>query len=526
MLRVLRLALLVCALSAVSATAARADRPALPEKLTTTHFQVHYDGSPPDGILHQQAGDLASSLERAYEVFTGDWGYPAPRNDGDGRVDVYVGPLPEDALGFAFADAPTTQTSGYIVINSKATEMVDTAAHELFHVIQLGMWAPMQPWLLEATAEWAAFRFLDFPSTLRTADGDEYPLALTLGSSDMSLSCAGEACGMDDYERGGYSRWHFFQWATERFGSSFVKEVFDQGAARNDPGLPAVDLLSAALNANGSTLADAFTEWTVANLTGDYDARGLKGVRPKPYGEPLFTGVKTAVLPTRRVAVNHLAARYVSFQRGSGSARDLCYAATLTLDVRLPFGLSARPFFVWSAPGSKPVPLAVSGGSATLSVPWDTCTWAHEGLLSLPNPSATVDSAQFVVNGSITVDTNTIVTPTAPPAGSYSGPTVAAPTTDEPPAIALYGPEVLHVSAKKRLLRLIVFSSGAGKLDARLGGMVLGKRALRTGNNDLRFTIPKSMLRSLTARRTLTLTSLSPSGDTGAVLKRRVTLSR
>jgi hypothetical protein len=71
-----------------------------------------------------------------------------------------------------------------------------------------------------------------------------------------------------------------------------------------------------------------------------------------------------------------------------------------------------------------------------------------------------------------------------------------------------------------------VFSSGAGKLDARLGGTVLGKRALRTGNNDLRFTIPKSMLRSLTARRTLTLTSLSPSGDTGAVLKRRVTLSR
>src|SRR5918999_6577997 len=106
MLRVLRLALLVCAVSAVAASAARAERPVLPETLSTDHFQIHYDGTPPDGIVHQQAGDLAANLERAYELFTGLLGYPAPRDDGDGKVDVYVQPMTGGALGFAFADAP------------------------------------------------------------------------------------------------------------------------------------------------------------------------------------------------------------------------------------------------------------------------------------------------------------------------------------------------------------------------------------------------------------------------------------
>lgn len=529
MLRTLRLALLAGALFAISATAAGASRPVLPETLTTAHFQIHYDGAPPTGIVHQQAGDLAGNLERAYEIFTGSWGFPAPRDDGDGKIDVYVQPMAgTGALGLAFADAATTQSSGHMWISSDATEMPDTAAHELFHLIQFGMWAPTEPWLLEATAEWAAFRFLDFPSLLLDSGGEEYPLSATLGFPDLSLSCAGMACGLDDYERGGYSRWHFFQWATERYGPSFVKDLFDRAAALNDTGLQGVDLLIATLASQGSTLSDAFTEWSNANLTGAYTARGLKGVRAKAHGTPLLTGVKTDVLPSQRVAVNHLAARYLSFQRGDGSAAGRCFAATLTLDVKLPFNLGARPYFAWSGPDSTPVPLAINGGNATISVPWDTCTWpGHEGLLSLPNPAWNVDSAQFTVNASISVDTKTIVTPTAPPPGSYNGPTTPAPTSDEPPSIALYGPEVLRVSAKKRVLRLVVFSSGVGKLSAKLGAIGLGARGLRTGNNDLRYTIPKSMLRTLSARsRSLTLTSLSPSGDIGATVKRRVTLSK
>ena len=99
------------------------------------------------------------------------------------------------------------------------------------------------------------------------------------------------------------------------------------------------------------------------------------------------------------------------------------------------------------------------------------------------------------MSGSITVDKKTLATSTPPPAGTYTGPTVPSLTGEEPPSIAVYGPETLRVSKKKRVVRLVVFSSGTGKLDGRLGSLSLGTRVLRTGNNDLRFTIPRSVTR-------------------------------
>ena len=48
--------------------------------MTTPHFQIHYTGQfgSPAAIIHQQAGDLAGNLERAYSTAVSDWGYPAP----------------------------------------------------------------------------------------------------------------------------------------------------------------------------------------------------------------------------------------------------------------------------------------------------------------------------------------------------------------------------------------------------------------------------------------------------------------
>lgn len=528
MLRFLRLALLGAAFAAVFAAPAHAVRVVLPETLTSTHFQIHFDGDPTleHPVTYQQAGELAANLERAYETMTGVWGFPAPLNDGDGKVDVYVtDTTPANALGFAFPDTAANQTSGYIHIDDGATEMPDLAAHELFHLVQFGMFAPGEEWLMEATAEWAAFRFVDFPTTLLDSAGAQYPLADTLGMPDMSLNCGGEACGLSGYESGGYSRWHFFQFAQERFGSSFVKEVFDNAKAMNDPALGGIDFIVHTLAARGATISDTLTDWTVANLTGNYATSGLKGVVPPAYSSTL-TGTSAGALPAQKVAVNHLAARFLEFKRGDGSAGGLCYAATLTLNVTLPPDLGARPYFYWPGTGAA-VPLAISGGTATLSVPWDTCTWPLQaGRLALPNPSSSVDAALFTVSCALAVDKQTIVTPTSAPPGSYIGPTVPAPTTDEPPAIAVYGPELIRVSRKTRTVRLVVFSSGVGKLRAKLGGSSVGTRSLRTGNNDLRFTLPRTALRSLNARGTLTLTSLSPSGITGATVKRKITLTK
>jgi hypothetical protein len=527
MVRLVRLLLLAAAFAAVSASPAAATRIlGLPETMTTAHFQIHYSGFPLTGkpVLHQDAAELASNLEQAYTTFTG-WGYPAPPSDGDAYLDVYVTDLSLlGALGLAFTDTAANQSSGYIQMHDEAVRMPAAAAHELFHLFQFGIWAPMEPWLLEGSAEWASFRFLNFPAAVELGDAEPTELAKTLGSPDMSLSCTGAACGLDEYERGGYSRWHFYQYLTERRGAGAVKSVFDKGKELNDPSIPATDLLSQSLMSGGSTLADTFVDWTVANISGNYQATALKGLEPTTTAT-VPTGTASGPLATQTVAVNHLAARYLAFTRGTDGSTGPCYAATLNLEVTLPAGVGARPFFRWSAPDSPAIPLAVSGTTASLSLPWDTCTWSEHGVLVLQNPSTSVDAAFFTVRGTLAVDKTRLATATPPPAG-YSGPTVPAPDAEDAPTIALYGPETLRVSKKKRMLRLVVFSSGGGRLEAVVGGSALGFRTLRAGSNDLRFTLPKNLARTLASTRVLRVTSLAATGARGASVTRRLLVTK
>ena len=311
-----------------------------------------------------------------------------------------------DALGvagLAFPETGSSQTWGYIHIDDSATGLPSVAMHELFHLVQFGVWADMDPYVLEARAEWAGFRFLGFPLAVDLGGTSPVPLLDTVGLPDMSLTCSGDACGATEYDALGYSRWHFFQYLTERFGSWTVNELFQRGKTVNDPGVLAGDLLVQLLAAKGATLGDVFHDWTVANMTGAYTATGLKGIKPPAYSTTL-TGNTSGALATQKIPVNHLAARYVAFRRGTGASEGPCYAATLNLSVTVPAGLGARPVFNWTAAGSPAISLPVSGSTASLSVPWDTCAWSDVGLVSLPNPSANVDAALFTVSGSITVD--------------------------------------------------------------------------------------------------------------------------
>ena len=55
--------------------------------------------------------------------------------------------------------------------------------------------------------------------------------------------------------------------------------------------------------------------------------------------------------------------------------------------------------------------------------------------------------------------------------------------------------------------------------------MNLGTASLRSGNNDVRFVLPKQLfasLRTKSASNVLQLTSVSPSGSTGGTVTRRV----
>ena len=75
-----------------------------------------------------------------------------------------------------------------------------------------------------------------------------------------------------------------------------------------------------------------------------------------------------------------------------------------------------------------------------------------------------------------TVDKTKPAAASEAPAGvKVIGPVIQTPTTDPAPDLTLHAPELIRVSAKTRLLRFIVFSSGDGTLRATLGSTWLGR---------------------------------------------------
>jgi hypothetical protein len=504
----------------------------LPFTLASTHFLVHYESDTQNtgnAITQTMAGDIAALAERAYTAELAD-GFAAPVSDGvlggDGRIDIYVDDLTPlgSPLGVTIPDNPLAATSStYIELDGAQPELAfaqHTIAHELFHAIQVSTWnAQLQSdaWLFEGSAEWMGYRTTGYDTTW----------GLELGPRDMALDCGDPLgtwqCDFDTYANNGYSRWSFFEYMWERYGAAFFNDVFARGAA----GASSINAISGALGARGTTLADTYNAWAQTDLVGGYSIAALQGLPPSVIGK-IATGTKSGTIGTFKVPVNHLSTRTIELDRGDGDASNVCYAATLSISVALPAGTLSKPVFLWNAKGSAAVPLTVSGSTAAASLPWDTCTYSSTaGFLAIPNASTNVNAADFAVTLSLTVDTKTPATQFAVPDPIFMPtPTVPVTSADVAPTLSLFGPEVLKLSSTETQLRLIVESTGQGSVQAQLGGTVLGKAALRGGNNDLRFTLPGNLLKALrrtaSAANVLTLTPSSPTGVSGQPVTRTV----
>src|SRR6266540_174697 len=224
--------------------------------------------------------------------------------------------------------------------------------------------------------------------------------------------------------------------------------------------------------------------------------------------------------------------QYLAEQHGVDQAAP-CYAATLTINVKIPLDstsapIASTPYYYANTKGASAQALSVSGSNASITVPWNTCAGSPDAYLSLPNDTLDQNGREFLVTGSVTVDKTKPASASEPPAPrSVIGSVIPAPTSDPAPSLKVYAPEVIRVAAKTRLLRFAVFSSGDGTLQATLGSAGLGSAALRGGNNDIRFVLPKQLfakLRAKSASNLLELTSMSPSGSKGATVTRRVVL--
>jgi hypothetical protein len=500
--------------------------PSLIHEIDTAHFIVHFTTDTTKGfaITATEAGDIAAYAERAYKAETAD-GYAAPPSDlgfgpggADGRIDIFVQGLNEvDSNNIAAGPS-----SGYLFLATPiAASSYHVIANEFFHLILYGIYDSQDiadGWLYEAASEWMAYRT------------DAYSIAqpIRVGHNDFTLDCRDPTqgwilCARDLYYDDGYSRWTFFQFLADRYGNAFAKDIFTQLAASG----PATSLasLSAALAPKGSTVVATYNAWSTAELTGAYSAKVLQGLKPTVF-TTVSTGINDQDKTVTRVPLNHLATRFVRYIRGDNDASQICYDANLNVSIAMPAGTEmSRPSFYW---GGSPIVFSVSGSTASADIPWDTCTYSSSfGYLALPNASAGVDAADFVVTTLLTVKT-THTTPIAPPDPVFTTtPVVPVSFADVAPTLLLFGPEVLRLSSKETQLRLIVQSNGPGSVQAKLGSVVLGTVNVRGGNNDLRFKLPAGLLRTLrraaSAGNTLTLTPYSASGSiTGQAVTRTV----
>ncbi len=345
------------------------------------------------------------------------------------------------------------------------------------------------------------------------------------------MDCVGSECGDSEFDRNGYPGWMLFEYLAERFGDATVKSVLDAAAA--NPGWTGTHALSSVVQPLGPTLGKFFEDYTTARLTGNFTSVALAGVLPKTQGTIVVGSSSGAISPVT-LAVNHLAVRFVDLAHGLDTDTGPCFSASLALKVVLPAGVASTPYYSANVKGSVAQAFAVSGTTATLTVPWNTCGASPHAYVSLPNETNDVvppalDGREFTVSGTVTVDKSKPASASeAPPGVKIIGPVIQTPTTDPAPDLTLHAPELIRVSAKTRLLRFIVFSSGDGTLKATLGSTWLGSAGLHAGNNDVRYVLPTQLLKSLrktnTPANVLTLTSYSSGGSQGASVTRRVAM--
>lgn len=513
-----RLALLGAMVAALAAAPSALAAPAFDTTLTTSHFKITYvaDPSMAGHTTQMVAGDVGTWAERTLAAYK-DWGYVFP-DDGDGLIDVYILDFPTEypqltgTTGLAWPlGGLGTSAPGYVELDANKGANLHTVAHELFHVAQFGTRVRADGWLDEGTAEWAAYRIEGYPATA----------GLSVNAPDRPLDCQGYECGDNNYDRGAYPGWNFFEMLAERYGRDVVKDIIAQPV---DSSLTATQSV---LAGKGTTIGDAVTDYATTRLAGSFTIAPLQALAPPVYAT-VTAGTVSGAIPATAVGVNHLASRFVKIVRGDPTNTGHCYAATLALTVALPPGIGARPYFYWSGAAGSAIPFAISGSTATLTVPWDTCTWGSTAAayVSLPNPSLSANSQEFTLGGKLTVDKSTLASAgTAPAPTTTYGAVVPAPTTQPAPDITVFGPELLRVGSKDDVLRLVVGSTGDGKVHAKLGGADLGAVSIQAGNNDVRFKLPPNVLAAL--RRTssadaLVLTSVSPSGAAGETVTRRL----
>jgi len=246
-------------------------RPALPRSIVSPsgHFRIHYD---PAYVDSEYLARCASYFDYAWHVEVDSFGFLPPVPDGtlggDSLLDVYILRLPAGQYGMTIADdipgpAPWNDSPAFIKIRNEYDSFPPnddpegsewgalkvTAAHELFHTIQMAYDKDEEVWMLEIASVWMedmVYNYVnDYYNYLNYFF--DYPwLSLLELSTHMYASAV------------------FFRYFSDNYGYTIIKRIFEQ--ARYFDGMYAI---SAALDSQHLDINTEFAKFVGWNFITD-----------------------------------------------------------------------------------------------------------------------------------------------------------------------------------------------------------------------------------------------------------------
>jgi hypothetical protein len=256
------------------------------------HFRAHYAlagthavpaGDDDDSGVPDHVEDLlaiyeavyAHNVEVGFRVPLSDDGQPD--NGGDGRFDVYLVDFARSADGAYRAErCEGARCSGYMVQEndfagygypSIAVANTTLASHEYFHAVQAAYDKDQGAVVAEGTAVWASERF---DASLRDLEGFAYGY---LDNASTPLD-SGRGGPVDSFS---YGAGIFFEFLSERFNDDVVRVMWEAVADDTAPDADWFTALNTVLEAEGSSFAAAFTEFSTWTLSTGARARDGEG---------------------------------------------------------------------------------------------------------------------------------------------------------------------------------------------------------------------------------------------------------
>jgi hypothetical protein len=462
--RLLLPALLLAAAWPVTAQARPSD-PSLTATGSSAHFEIHYSPSLAGGT----AQTLLGYAERAYGAELGT-GFPAPLDDGDSRIDIYVTPIADpDAAGEAGFDG-TGRSSGWIELDptKPGSLTYTTVAHELFHLIQYTFGVPSSL-LAESTARWMEEQIALVPLSRY------WPL------SDP-LDCT--PCDLHGYGKSPYDRWVFFAFLSDTYGPGIVREILADTTSAPFPPLQVVD---PALRAHGSSLADGYAAFAIATVK----------VFGGEYSKLVVGDMGSS---STSLSIDRLTTHTFGVEAGSVTPR-VCSATTLTVTVDAQGG-DLRAALVVGVPRIQtviPFTGSAATGELTATMPWSPCEGGDPPILVLANGS----DSSVVSNAEVYV--------------SVGGGTQPLPTATGGLTVSL--PATVTVTRGRHYLWAYVTVTRPGTLWVRGLGLEQEFPFADAGTHRIGITVPRKP-----GRRTLTFAFTGKSGNGVASLVRTVSV--